>query len=91
MPKITYTGYLIFRRVPLSSSLIGTCYLRKNTLEKRNLYLFKYSFMIASTHVTVPDLEFYRFNLGHFIRQNTDLIVQGDSRQNHIRISPAFQ
>ena len=53
MPKITYTGYLIFRRVPLSSSLIGTCYLRKNTLEKRNLYLLKYSFMIASTHVTV--------------------------------------
>ena len=87
MPKITYTGYLIFRRVPLSSSLIGTCYLRKNTLEKRNLYLLKYSFMIAS----IPDLEFYRFNLGHFIRQNTDFIVQGDSRQNHIRISPAFQ
>ena len=37
MPKITYTGYLIFRRVPLSSFLNGTCYLRKNTLEKRNL------------------------------------------------------
>ena len=53
MPKITYTGYLIFRRVPLSSSLIGTCYLRKNTLEKRNLYLLKYNFMIALTHVTV--------------------------------------
>ena len=84
-PKITIYRYLIF-----SVSfffLNGTCYLRKILL-KRNLYLLKYNFMIALTHVTVNlDLEFTVSILILHLPERI-FIVQSDSLFATTSVSP---
>ncbi len=92
-PRQELTGYPSFRRLFLSGFFLCACHIQIRTDKKRNLYLsYKYKVImsIISSYTKyvnaglLPFFEAHCFDLRHFIRQHTNLVVQRNTCHDNV-------